>query len=486
MGVLLAKGERFLKRRRFELMLAAVSLLYIAALSYVSTIRYLSLHSNYYDLGIMDQTVYNTAQGHFLELSNPSLMHNTSRLAIHVDPIIAVFAPLYRVYPSPVILLVGQTVILAAGAWAVFYLALAVIKSKYVAFIFSVLYLLYYPMQNANLFDFHAVNIATTGLLFMFLFLAVKPEKTRKYNLLFGLIAFAVSILSKEDIPLATGSIAALCWLRGKDRSLWLTLFLVSMAVFAVELRVIMPYFNGWSAPVMKYYDFRHPLSMIGQAFTVTNLQYVLNTLLPFGFLSLLDPLLFLLAVPQLLVNILSSNANMSTLYFQYSAPVTPFVVISAVYGYAHLRLRFRNKLYRHLLLLTILTAGLYVNFTSSNLYRNDYHINPYDLAIIRKWQGKLQDGKTVVSASGTLAPFFTRRRYFIDFLFDPSYKTIGIPEGTLLKQVDKYEKAKYVILYKQDVTADDPLIKFYYQHLLTNANYRIVDRTDGVSVYEK
>ena len=55
-----------------------------------------------FDLGNMVQAVYNTAHGHFLEITTGELKpRQMSRLGSHVDPILALFALPWLVWPSP-------------------------------------------------------------------------------------------------------------------------------------------------------------------------------------------------------------------------------------------------------------------------------------------------------------------------------------------------------------------------------------------------
>ena len=64
-----------------------------------------------FDLGNMAQAVYNTAHGRFLEITTGDLEpRQMSRLGSHVDPILALFALPWLVWPSPVMLLVLQAV----------------------------------------------------------------------------------------------------------------------------------------------------------------------------------------------------------------------------------------------------------------------------------------------------------------------------------------------------------------------------------------
>ena len=70
----------------------------------------------------MVQTVWNTAHGHFLQMTSGDGVQ-ISRLAAHFDPILAAFAPLWWIWPSPEMLLVVQAVAVALGALPVFWLA---------------------------------------------------------------------------------------------------------------------------------------------------------------------------------------------------------------------------------------------------------------------------------------------------------------------------------------------------------------------------
>jgi uncharacterized membrane protein len=162
----------------YEIILGLSITIFVIFFSFLSIKRYQTLNSYYYDLGIMNQVVYNTSQGRFLEMTNQDLKRNISRFAIHFDPILAVFAPFYKIYSGPEILLVGQALILGLGALAVYLLSVKILKKQQISLIFSISYLLYFAVQRAVLFDFHAVTLATTFLLFTFYFL-----ETKKYNL---------------------------------------------------------------------------------------------------------------------------------------------------------------------------------------------------------------------------------------------------------------------------------------------------------------
>src|SRR3989344_7679461 len=161
---------------KFQIFISVFILVFIAVFSYLSIKRYRTLNSYYYDLGIMNQVVYNTSQGRFLEMTNQDLKKNVSRLAIHFDPILAAFAPFYKLYEGPEVLLIGQAIILGLGALAVYLISQKILKKNLTSLIFSLTYLLYFSIQRAVLFDFHSVTLTTTFFLFALYFNLVKKN----------------------------------------------------------------------------------------------------------------------------------------------------------------------------------------------------------------------------------------------------------------------------------------------------------------------
>ena len=93
-------------------LLAAAIAAYAAGFGALSVLRHRSFETGRFDLGNMVQAVWATAHGHPLAVTDlPG--DQTSRLASHVDPILVVFAPLWRVWPSPAGVLVVPTLALA-------------------------------------------------------------------------------------------------------------------------------------------------------------------------------------------------------------------------------------------------------------------------------------------------------------------------------------------------------------------------------------
>ena len=80
----------------------AGAVLFAVIYALLSWLKYRAYMDARFDLGNMVQAVYNTAHGHFLEITTGDLKpRQMSRLGSHVDPILALFALPWLVWPSP-------------------------------------------------------------------------------------------------------------------------------------------------------------------------------------------------------------------------------------------------------------------------------------------------------------------------------------------------------------------------------------------------
>ena len=138
-------------------------------------LRYTTFKATAFDLGNMDQAVWNTLHGHPFGFTNQgsNWFGQPIRLAQHVEPIIFLLALLYVYHADPQILLIFQTLALAAGALPTFLLT-----RKYIPFfpllasVMSMAYLAAPALIGMNLYDFHPVALATPLLLYAMLALA--------------------------------------------------------------------------------------------------------------------------------------------------------------------------------------------------------------------------------------------------------------------------------------------------------------------------
>jgi uncharacterized membrane protein len=261
-----------------------------------------------------------------------------SRLGSHVDPIIAVFALPWLVWPSPVMLLTLQSLIVATSAWPAYRLGTRVTRDPRAGALLAGALLLYPALGYGVLNEFHPVTLATPFLLFAFLYI----EEDRWLRALPFLVAAA---LCKEEIPLVLAVMGAYFALRKRSwRPLLLTA--LSLVYFVVALWVVIPHFNEGPSPFVDRYAaygdsagevvrtvLTDPLMVAGDLLARGNLEYWAELLWPFGFVSLLSPLTLLIAAPEYLLNGLSTQIWQRSIQFHYTAAEIPFIFAAAVLG---------------------------------------------------------------------------------------------------------------------------------------------------------
>lgn len=479
--------KKILNRYGFEIILGLLITTYIIIFSLLSIKRYQTLNSHYYDLGIMNQVVYNTSQGKFLEMTDQDSAKNLNRIAIHFDPILAIFAPLYKIYSGPETLLISQAIVLGFGALAVYLIAAKILKKKWLALLFSIIYLLYFPVERANLFDFHAVTLATTFLLFTFYFLLE--------NRYFWFFVFLIlSLLCKEHVGLLVMFLGIYIYFLRKNKKLGIIVFMIGLTFFIVAVFILIPYFRLGEHFALKYYQG----NLLGKLLNKNTLIYGLQLIVPM-FLTVLSPITLLMAAPEVAINIFSFNNNMEQIYFHYNSLIVPVLIFSSILGYKFIDDRIKNKLIKNLILiifilLNIISVYLYdpwpVKFVAQPVFYHLNQIKAKDLKTIYKWKVKLADGNIKLATTPVLAPFFTERTHFYNFLYDPTYASQGFTDEYILaNKINNYMFADYVIIDKQeigDVNIRTLPVKFY-QNFRQDKHYQMIySDNSNIEVYKK
>jgi len=330
--------------RRYLVYVVIAMAVAAALLSILAIQRYRDYYGGRFDMGNMVQAVYNTAHGHFLEVtSSDAAGRQMSRLGAHVDPILAVFAIPWLVWPSPMMLLIAQAVIVSLAAWPAYRLGLRVLGDARAAFLLAVALLLYPPLQYAALNEFHPVTLAIPFLLFAFVY----ADEGRWWRAAPFLVLAA---LCKEEIPLVIGVMGL--YFAWRTRS-WRPLLVTALAAayFVVAVKVVLPHFSPGGSPFLnRYADLGSSVGGVGanvvlkpgvtlsHLFATSNLHYLLQLLWPFAFTSLLSPLTTLIAAPEFILNALASNGFQRSYEFHYVAGEVPFIFAGAVLGIARLR----------------------------------------------------------------------------------------------------------------------------------------------------
>jgi uncharacterized membrane protein len=433
-----------------------------------------------FDLGNMVQAVWWTAHGHPLQMTN---LHGQqiSRLAAHVDPILALFGPLWWIWPSPDLLLVTQALAVATGAWPVFLLARKHLGSPRAGLGFALAYLLYPATGWLTLNEFHPVALATPLLLCAFWYL----DNDRL--LAFALCAVAAAAC-KEEIGLVAAGFGV--WY-ALDRRHWLAGTAIAglgLAWSAIAIAVVIPHFHtagesdfygrysevGGSAAGIVKTAFTHPLRIADAAFSTRDLRYLLELVAPLAALCVLAPLLLVAALPELAINLLSATTTQTSIHFHYTAGLIPPLVIAAVFGAKRLA-RWAVPV-TALVVLAVLVGnyrlgpipgwrhvpgGETFQATAARVTDHD-RIAERALALIPK--------SAVVSATNTLGAHLSARRRVLSFPFVQEATWIAADE-TQPGYADRYAPVPTAV----ELAA-----------LRRNPDWRLVFEQDGVLVFNR
>ncbi len=341
MGKILSKN---LKNYWQETILAISTIIYAAYFIYASFIRYENFYAGRFDLGNMVQTVWNTAHGNIFRLTDPNATREISRLAFHSDFILVLFAPFYWIWEDPRTLLLIQTVVLSFGGIFVYLIANHVLKNKNIALVFAFSYFLSPAVQFTNLYDFHSVTLSTTFFLATFYFMFKKEYGSM-------LVFLILAAITKEQVWTITAMIGLYLFFAHKKRVMGTFIFLSSSIVFYVLVWYLMPYNLGKEHFALDYYSnfgdspakiiagiFLKPIETIKTILLPDRILFIKQVFLPLGYLSFFAPVFLIFAGPDLAINLLSANPPLHQIYYQYSAAITPFAFISAVFGIKFIR----------------------------------------------------------------------------------------------------------------------------------------------------
>ncbi len=481
-----------LQKHKIIILLWLFILGYIIYFSYFSILRYKTLYSSYYDLGIMNQTVYNTYRAiiernpsKILELTDPTTGNQIKRMAIHNDLLLAPLAIFYFIYAGPETLLILQAIILALGALAVFGISKHILKqlsiihhpSSLIPLVLALSYLLYPAMQRSNIFDFHAVVLTTSFLLWMVYF-----WMKRKYVASF--LFLILSLISKEQVGLTTFLFGLYALLNSKDKkssiySIWA--MTLSIIWVAASFLLIIPYFRGAEHfAVSRYGDFgdspiriligiiKNPYSIQKYIFQIDTLRYFLFLLGPLGFLSLLSPLQLFIALPEFAINLLSNSWGMKTIIFHYTSVIQPFVFLSAMYGAKKL------NLIKPISIIVLISSLLFAYFKGPLPFTREQEIHPfkYPQAATKEitlWAKTLKNESLKIAATGQIAPLFSSRQYL--YLFS-----------------EKYASADYVVVTTNEIYnyPEKDVLVLVYERLKNDKRFERIYGSRLVEVYKK
>lgn len=315
---------------------AVLFLLGVVAFGGLTLARYLTWHSFVHDLGSYDQKVWMAS----LQTDWWEMLRQTWRGGIevspcgrvrewgvcHFQPLHVIPALLYRLWASPILLLVIEVLTVMSGLIPLHRLATRRLGDPQLAVGVCVLYLLFPAVQFNALLDFRPDFVVIPLLLWGFLL----ADQGRFVP---ALVVVGAAGLMKETLILTWGMFGLYLWLRHGRRRLGVAVFAVSLIAFYLVTFWLL---SGPSASeggflLDKYFHTMGPSLLLRR----DKLLYLAALFGPLASLPLLSPVSLLPALPTLGISLLSSDVSHASIHSQYSsssiAPI--FVALLDVMG---------------------------------------------------------------------------------------------------------------------------------------------------------
>ena len=295
----------------------SIYLVVFILLSTMAVLRYYSLHSAVYDMGLSINNFYMISEGYWERL-----------FLSHIQPLGFFWSLLYKILPTylvPIFILLGQALLLTLPVIGLY---------RFYGLLPAFAFLLYFPLWYNALFDFHIDHLAVPLLFGFFLM-----EKKGKIG--FAVVCGILLALVKEIFAIQAIFCGIYLFLIRKHRIEGSILILISSAYFFISLVYLKVYFNP-SIDVVRndLIDWHTTYSWLGSDFTQValtlltqphwvaekvftdpeRLKYLIYLFGALGFIPLLRPGILWITIPILAHSLLSSEPKHYGFTYHYTA----------------------------------------------------------------------------------------------------------------------------------------------------------------------
>lgn len=433
--------------RHARLVLVGMIVLYTLVLFGGLTFKYLHWGQGYDQIDYQ-QSIWNTTQGRFLEISH--YRHTDHLWGMDFIPAILLIVPFYALVPSALTLNFFQAGCMALGAWPVFGIARDRFGGSRLAGLgWAAIYLLYPSLWFVTMSaPWQPRTLAIPALLGAFYML-----QRRRWWPFLGLLALALTTRTDVSLVVCAFGLLAALWRLGWRWAL--PPLLIGLAWFYLSTAYIVPAFyrsdyqpqegqigqsyeETWpgKSPQLAYYAHlgdsageivwtmvTRPVAVARLMFTPPKIEYLILLLLPLAFLPLLAPDVALLAGPILAMNLLSTRVYQFTIREQYQALVIPGLVLAAIVGGARLWAWWQRQPTDHrpptvdrplaLAIIALIVYALGMNLLLKNpvVTTIRYREDPQRIALMEELRTQVPPDAALATTS-FLAPRMMPRRY--------------------------------------------------------------------------
>lgn len=441
-------GKRFRIKITKNIWIYLLIALAICAYSVMTIGKHNNLKTNTMDLGGYDQAIWkfsrfeaplSTIYADQVSDGDVDLRNYSSEerrqffpniLGDHFEPILALLAPIYWVINDVRFLLFIQALIVSLGAWPIYMLGKEKLKSVFAGLAIASTYLFFIGIQTAMEFDFHPLIFLAPILAYLYYFIDKK-------RYLWVYVFTVLALLTKEVASIYIFFFGVYAFFIKKERKLGLVLMGLGILWYILVVNLIIPYGFGRHYGHISAYD-ALGTSALGIIKTVfTNPFYVLNILFTpgnkittwfsifgsTGFLAILSPSTLLLAIPMIGEKFLTlSKASVWTVWWHYTATITPIIMIAAINGIQNLKEKFKHIHYNWAVFgsLVVFISTMSISFIFHNnpdrttplsrIFNSDFYKSSQDIIDFQEIEKLIPDDASLATTD-TLLPHLAHRQ---------------------------------------------------------------------------
>jgi uncharacterized membrane protein len=333
-----------------------IASIYVVIVSSLALSRHYAFGTNAWDLGIYSQSLYST-------LNHGKILYYTAELAgnpssslfgIHFSPFLFLLVPIYAIYQNPVTLLILRPIAISIGLIPLYWIIRdQQLNNRLVTFFLAAIYLVFPPITTP-LSNFDVIAFLPALFLFGIYYL-------KKGKLVHSFIFVVLALMVNEFVPLIVMALAVYVFVLNRKEIIdgILAKKLTKHATFVIVLlvsaflvfnlaSVVITSFNpnalttkwewgelGSSPGEIVGNILTNPLQAINVLLNdgQSKFLYIAALFAPLAFLSFLDPLTLIMAVPWLMASLLSVNPLYYAVGTHYPAFVSAFIFVAAVNG---------------------------------------------------------------------------------------------------------------------------------------------------------
>ena len=144
----------FRKLSRYDWLAISLLLLYIFVFSTLTIRQHNSFNTNALDLAKFDQSIWNTSRGRPYQIT----IGEDLVIESHFSPSLAVFAPLYWLWPDVRILFIAQSLLLGGAGFLIYWHFRRL--APWLGLIVFAAYLMHPSLHEVNLVEFRRITLA--------------------------------------------------------------------------------------------------------------------------------------------------------------------------------------------------------------------------------------------------------------------------------------------------------------------------------------